>query len=255
MLKHFPPPKKPEQYEQYNIVIRHTTPPEGTITRIDKDGETKIAMTPANVLKVQQLLRQAIAEGIKLGDGLQKVGKAAYFAMVKDAIQNATTNELLELKKTKERKANHAKGNWGNARVMNQEVIDQRKKDATDVFDEKRAQLAAKEWNKEERRLRALGPNIFAPPRPPATPRRRIPATFSPPASLLRPVSPPPRRRRMIVILPARVTTQELQQGRWAGQKQQQQEGQDRGQESSEKPQNQPMGRGQRVRKPRRASQ
>ena len=137
---------------------------------------------------------------------------------------------------------------------MNQEVIDQRKKDAADVFDKKRVQLAAKEWNKEERRLRALGPNIFAPSHPPVTPRRRIPATFSPPASLLRSVSPPPKRRRMIVVLPVRVTTQELQQGRWAGQKQQQQ-GQDRGQESSEKPQNQAMGRGQRVRKPRRAGQ
>ena len=187
------------------------------------------------------------------------MSKAAFFAMAKHAIQNATTNELLELNKRKERKANRAKGNWGNARVMNQEVIDQRKKDAADAFDEKRAQLATKEWNKEERRLRALGPNIFAPPRPPDTPRRRIPATFSPPASPLRLMSPPPRhhprRRRMIVILPVRVTTQELQQGRWAGQKQQEQEGQDRGQESSEKPQNQPMGRGQRVRKPRRAGQ
>ena len=79
VLKHFPPPKKPQQYEQYNIVIRHTTPPEGTIMRISKDGETKIAMTPANVLKVQQILRQAIAEGIKLGGSSPKSEQSCLF--------------------------------------------------------------------------------------------------------------------------------------------------------------------------------
>ena len=44
--------------------------------------------------------------------------------MAQRAIQTATTNKLLELNKRKERKANRTKGNWGNARVMNQEVID-----------------------------------------------------------------------------------------------------------------------------------
>ena len=115
--------------------------------------------------------------------------------MAQRAIQTATTNKLLELNKRKERKANRAKGNWGNARVINKEVIDQRKKDAAITYNKKMVQQALKELNKEERRLRALGPNIFALPRPPATSRRRTPATqISPPApaSLLRPVSPPP---------------------------------------------------------------
>ncbi|KAK3171027.1 hypothetical protein OEA41_003111 [Lepraria neglecta] len=121
-------------------------------------------MIPANVLQVRQLLQQATAESIEFEEVLQKVSKTACFAMAQGAIQTATTNELLELNKRKERKANCAKGNWGNARVINQEVIDQRKKDAAIVYDEKKAQQALKEWNKEERRLRALGPNIFAPP-------------------------------------------------------------------------------------------
>ena len=234
VLKHFPPPEKPPQGEQYNITIRTTIPPEGTITRIGKDGETKVALTPANVLQVQQLLRQATAEGFELGEILEKVSKAAKFAIAQHAIQTITINELLELNK-KERRANRAKGNWGNTRVMNQEIIDQRKKDAAVAFDKKKAQKALKELEKEERRLRALGPNIFAPPRLPATPKRRALATqISPPASLLRLVSPPPRRlpatlqyavsppqrrRRMVVILPVRVTTQDLQQGRWGQQR------------------------------------
>ena len=152
-----------------------TTPPEGIITRLNKDGKTRVAITPANVLQVKQLLREATAEGVELEEVVQKVSKAACFAMAERTIQSATTNELLELSKRKERKANRAKGNWGNARVMDQDVMDQRKKDAAEKFAEKNAEKALKEWNKEEKRLRALGPNIFAPQRP-ATPRRRAPA-------------------------------------------------------------------------------
>ena len=237
VLKHFPPLEKPEQYEQYNITIRPTSPPEGTITRISKDGESKITMTPANVLQVQRILHQAKAEGIELGDVVQKVSNAAYFVVAQHTIQNTTINELLELNKRKERKTNRAKGNWGNSRVLNQEVVDQRKKDAADVIDKKRTQHAVNECNKEERGLRALGPNIFAQPRPPVTPRRRAPAAISsPPASLFRPDSPPLRCRRMIMILPVRVTTQELQQVRWAAHSQ----AQGPGQESSKHPEKQP---------------
>ena len=97
-------------------------------------------MIPANVLQVRRLLQWVTAESIELEEVLQKVSKVAYFTMAQGAIQTATTNELLELNKSKERKANRAKGNWGNARVINQEVIDQQKKDAAIVYDEKKAQ-------------------------------------------------------------------------------------------------------------------
>ncbi|KAK3176512.1 hypothetical protein OEA41_007835 [Lepraria neglecta] len=103
--------------------------------------------------------------------------------MAERTIQSAITNELLELNKRKERKANRTKGNWGNARVINQDVIDQRKKDAAEKYTEKNAERALKEWNKEEKRLRALGPNIFAPPRLLATPRRHPTAAAQIPPS------------------------------------------------------------------------
>ncbi|KAL2055958.1 hypothetical protein ABVK25_003600 [Lepraria finkii] len=140
------------------------------------DGETTVAITPANVLQVKQLLHEATAGGIKLEEVVQKVSKAACFAIAECTIQSTTTDKLLELNKRKERKTNRTKGNWGNARVMNQDVIDQRKKDAAEKYAEKNAKKALKEWNKEEKRLRALGPNIFAPPRLLATPRRHAPA-------------------------------------------------------------------------------
>ena len=114
VLKHFPlPPDTPQQPE------RSTTPPKGIITRLNKDGKTRVAITPANVLQVKQLLREVTAEGVELEEVVQKVSKAACFAMAERTIQSATANKLLELNKRKERKANRTKGNWGNARVMN----------------------------------------------------------------------------------------------------------------------------------------
>lgn len=246
VLKHFPQ-KQSEQYEQYNVTIRPTTPPEAIISYTSKNGETKIAITPTNTLQIQQLLRRATTEGIEQVEVLKKVSKAACLAMAERTIQSTTTNELLELNRRKERKTNRTKGNWGNARVLNQEVIDQRKADAADKFKEKNAQKALKEWNKEEKILRALGPELFAPSRVSITSRRRPQATQkSPPASLLRSISSPLHRRRMIVRLQVRVSIQELQQGRWSINKGQEQQGQEQGQE-------QPMGRGQGVKKPRKA--
>ena len=88
-----------------------TTPPEGIITGLNKDGETRVAITPANLLQVKQLLREATAGGVKLEEVVQKVSKAAYFTIAERTIQSAITNKLLELNKRKERKANRAKGN------------------------------------------------------------------------------------------------------------------------------------------------
>ncbi|KAK3167253.1 hypothetical protein OEA41_010379 [Lepraria neglecta] len=106
VLKHFPPPETPEAYEQYNVTIDPTTPPEAVVSYIGKDGKIRVVMTPSNTLQVRQLLHQAKAEGIKPVEVLKKVSKA-------------TTNKLLALNKRRERKANRTKGNWGNARVMN----------------------------------------------------------------------------------------------------------------------------------------
>ena len=143
---------------KYNITIRPITPPEGTIIRLSKDGETRIILTPGNILQVKRLCDKAIKERLKLDpeEVLQKVCKATCSAMAQSSIHNATNNELLELNRRKEGKANRTKGNWGTARVMNQEVIDQRKKDAAAKYTEKEVQKAIQDWKKEEKRLRGL---------------------------------------------------------------------------------------------------
>ena len=67
MLKHFPlPPDKPQQAERYSVEFGPTTPPQGIITRLNIDGETTVAITPANVLQVKQLLYEVTAGGIEL---------------------------------------------------------------------------------------------------------------------------------------------------------------------------------------------
>ncbi|KAK3173602.1 hypothetical protein OEA41_006934 [Lepraria neglecta] len=146
--------------------------------------------------------------------------------MAEYTVQSVTNSELLELNRRKKAKASRVQGNYGAAR----------KKE--------------KERSQEIRRLNILGPELFAPPRPPATPRRRAPAAPpSPPAALLSPISPPERRQKKIVILRLRVTTQDLQQGRLA-------EGWEQGKHMQQGPgelKDQLMGRGQRVRKPRKA--
>ena len=97
------------------------------------------------------------------------MSKAAIVIMADRAIHAATNNELSELNKRKERKASRDKGNWGNARAMNQDVIDQRKKDAAEKFNKASTEKVLKKLAKEEKRLRGLGPELFALPRPPAT--------------------------------------------------------------------------------------
>ena len=124
VLKHFPPPEpepepEPEQCEQYNITIRPTTPPEGTMSYSGPNGPAELALTPANTLQVQQLLRQVKADGVNAEEALQKVSKAAIFAMAERVLYTATNSELLELNRRKERKANRAKGNYSNARYIN----------------------------------------------------------------------------------------------------------------------------------------
>jgi len=146
VLQHFPS-KELEQPQQYNIVIRPTTSSEASVTYIDFDLE--VVLTSANTSQVQQLIRQAIKETVP-SQILQKMGKAAIRAMTKSTIQNVTNQELLELNRRKKQKINRIGGNYGTARVMNQEIVDER-----------RENQRTKIWQKEVNSLLRLGPELF----------------------------------------------------------------------------------------------
>jgi len=55
------------------------------------------------------------------------MGKAAIRAMAKSTIQNVTNQKLLALNKRKMQKINRIEGNYDTARIMNQEIVDERR--------------------------------------------------------------------------------------------------------------------------------
>ncbi len=55
------------------------------------------------------------------------MNKAVIQAMMKLTIQNVTNQKLLELNKRKKQKINWIKNNYDTARVMNQEIVDERR--------------------------------------------------------------------------------------------------------------------------------
>jgi len=146
VLQHFP---SKELNQSLNIVIRPTTPAEATVTYIDLKDGLGVVPTPANTSQVQQLIRQAI-KGTIPGQILEKMGKAAIRAMAESTIQNVTNQELLELNRRKKQKTNRIGGNYGTARVMNQEIVDER-----------RENQRTKIWQKEISSLLHLGPELF----------------------------------------------------------------------------------------------
>jgi len=55
------------------------------------------------------------------------MSKAAIRAMTKSTIQNVTNQKLLELNRRKKQKINRIESNYDTARVMNQEIVDERR--------------------------------------------------------------------------------------------------------------------------------
>jgi hypothetical protein len=143
------------QSQQYNIVIRSTTSVEATVTYIDSKDGLEVVLTSANTSQVQQLIKQAV-KGTISSQILQKMGKAAIRAMAESTIQNVTNQELLELNRRKKQKSNRIGSNYGTARVMNQEIVDER-----------RENQRAKIWQKEVNSLLRLDPELFTSKPPP----------------------------------------------------------------------------------------
>lgn len=214
--------------EQYSVEIRPTTPPEATITKSGPSG-FRLALTPANSLQIQQIMYQIshLAKGgeLDLKQVLQKVGKAAVTAMADSTIQGVTNLQLVELNRRKKAKSTRTKGNYGAAKFLNQDVLDNRVQYQSE-----------NKLNKVIASFMRLGPDILAPkPRP--TPRKKRvlgpdkPATVTPirspllhsataiphktPVSKATPSKPRPAKRpqKQIVKLPFRVNTAVLDQG------------------------------------------
>jgi len=149
ILQHFSSVKKLEQSQQYNIVIHSTTSFEATVTYINFNKDLEVVLTSANISQVQQLIKQAIEESTS-DQILQKMSKAAIWAMTKSTIQNVINQKLLELNRRKKQKISWIENNYDTARVMNQEIVDER-----------RENQQAKIWQKKINSLLRLDSELF----------------------------------------------------------------------------------------------
>ena len=263
IIQNFPP--KVTENEQYQITIPSTgrpdTPPGATV----RFGSIKAVLTPGNTQQVRYLLKQAL-NGQDAKTIVEKVGKSAILAMADGALLKRTNSDLLALAQRKEAKKKRRKGLYTGARVMNQEVLDERREAwdwdtawrrlgdiSKDVFGRQKMKkthterLAKRETAIPIRRA----PAIYAPappttytPAPPAAcappiPAKRAPKTRLP--AVRAPETSATPLRKLIIALPVRVTNGELARR------------QQRAKEQSSNPIGQPLGRGQRTRQPRKA--
>ena len=117
---------------------------------IASNGDSiSIPMTPANTKQVDQLVAQ-----IKAGNHdpalPEKLGKACNLALANGILLNHTNNDLIKADERKKDKAKRGQANWGEARIMNMDVVQQRKDDH-----------ANKQFKQECRNIGHLGPALF----------------------------------------------------------------------------------------------
>lgn len=110
---------------------------------------------------------------------LNKVGKAVIRATAESTIQSTTNAEFLELNRRKQKKTKRVKGHYGQARYMNQAILDER--------EEAQAELT---WGQVVASPLRLSPDILAPKRPPAPRKKRAPGLIRP--AILPPLRSPP---------------------------------------------------------------
>ena len=219
--------------EQISLQIhapRSATPPQGSLLYSGSNGTTEVALTPANALQVQRILRD-IRTGVDLKSAVQKVGNACIHAMTSLQIEQITNQDLLELNKRRDQKKKRAKGNYGGeARVMNQAIIDDRNNQAKVLSPKEQEALERRKNRAFKKEILSIGVDIFTfehhqQKTPKKTPKKVhfVPPFTTPQASPLPQPSPltvhvaiPLKSRtRLVVKLPVRVTTEELSKGRW----------------------------------------
>ena len=103
------------------------TPPELSITT--QGSEFQLPFTPANMEQVTSLIQlhqQSEADSIAV---MRKLTKACNSFMAQNHFQQIATQELMQAQRQKAeraQRAQRAKGNYGNARVMNLDVVQER---------------------------------------------------------------------------------------------------------------------------------
>ena len=213
ILKEYPLPEQnqpSESIKQYNITIRRTTPPEGTVIYSSPEGNFDFALTPGNIAEVEAVIHRQKEEHKQSGqfnaidviDVLERVGKAAKIAIADKIIYSKTTAELYDLNQLKKAKGKRTRGNYGYAQVMSADTVRARNDQTAKTAAAKEDKRILTEWNTEWNRIKKVGPGIvtwrtpFRKRQAPVTPRRLPAKTPQRPSTIMpsRPPAAPPRR-------------------------------------------------------------
>jgi hypothetical protein len=126
------------------VSLRPTTPP--AIVNLTLDGNA--AQTPGNVAQIEDLFNHIIKDEPQLDPAtllkLKKLLKGATKAMTNAKIQHTTNAELIAAKEVKKRRGKRSKENYGFARVLDAELIQERENETK----EKKFDAAWKELNR-----------------------------------------------------------------------------------------------------------
>ncbi|CAF9939741.1 hypothetical protein IMSHALPRED_003649 [Imshaugia aleurites] len=141
-----------------------------TMTVTASNGDSiVIPQTPANVKQVNDLVREIVAGN--LDPTLpEKLGKACTSALAHNNMLRITNEDLIKADQRKKDKAARGQRHYGEARVMNLEVVEERNE-----------AWAVKQLDKEFTQLCRLGPDIFQDSKRGRSPVRR--KTTAPPIS------------------------------------------------------------------------
>ena len=84
-------------------------------------------MTSHNDVQVRKLLKQTLDMSKDVVQIIQKVGKSTLHALINVILLNNQTKQLMTLIFKKEFKKERKKGAFSNAKILNQDVLDERR--------------------------------------------------------------------------------------------------------------------------------
>ncbi len=114
------------------VVLSKLEPPKTFLDKITPPNSrppTAIitAKTPGNIAEIESILKHVKGGDIEATEALTKISKTASLALADVVIAKATNEQFVEGEKLKARKKERDGGDYGKARIMSEEVLEQRR--------------------------------------------------------------------------------------------------------------------------------
>ena len=141
---------------------RPNTPPELRLTSSDGVSSFALSFTPSNSAKVDVLIHRIAKHNNKDLQTFKKLAKACTSAIARSQCQEFTNKTLLEVAERQHEKTTRARGHYGDARVMNNEVLEERAQLAVSKAARKVKDKSNKKMNQVIKAFMRLDSTIFA---------------------------------------------------------------------------------------------